>query len=188
MDNHKQAKEHKMIPALDIIKKFTGKPTEVQLMNEATSSEEYTSATNFCSQVGIICSYVRTNRIRISYERIGSMFGKSKQCVNDMHKNYMRGVGQDGRPTLLNNEELEQLKNYILTLHTADPYPIYPTIEEISSFIIDNFGKYLRHETIRKMISTKFFNIFKSCFGVAMDTKRMEATILDIEKNLNEEI
>ena len=183
MDYQKQAKEQKMIPALDIIKQFTGNPTEVQLMNEATSSEEFTSATNFCSQVGIICSYVRTDRIRISYVRIGNMFGKSKQCVNDMHKNYMRGIGQDGRPALLNNDELEKLKNYILMLHTAEPYSIYPTIEEISSFIIDNFVKYLKHDTIRKMISTKFYNIFKSYIGIAMYSKRMEATIYDIEKN-----
>ena len=35
-----------MIPVLDIIKQFTRNPTEVQLMNEATSSEEFTSATN----------------------------------------------------------------------------------------------------------------------------------------------
>lgn len=182
MDNLKQAKESKMIPPLPIIQDFTGNLTEVQLINEAISSEEYASSPNFCSQIGVICSYVRTERIRISYERIGAMFGKSKQCVNDMHKNYMRGLGHDGRPPSLNDEELDKLRNYILMLHTTDPYPIYPTIEEISSFIINKFGKYMRHDTIRKMISTKFFNIFKSCIGVAMDSKRMEAPILDIEK------
>ena len=143
-----------MIPPLPIIKDFIGNATEVQLIKEAISSEEYASSPNFCSQIGVICSYVRTDEIRISYSKIGAMFGKSKQCINYMHKNYIRGIGQEGRPPFLNNEELNQLKEYIYKLHTSEPFPIYPTIEEISSFIIDNFGKYLWHDTIRKMIST----------------------------------
>ena len=175
-----------MIPPLPIIKDFIGNATEVQLIKEAISSEEYASSPNFCSQIGVICSYVRTDEIRISYSKIGAMFGKSKQCINYMHKNYIRGIGQEGRPPFLNNEELNQLKEYIYKLHTSEPFPIYPTIEEISSFIIDNFGKYLRHDTIRKMISTKFIDDFKSYISVAMETKRMEATIIDIENNLKE--
>ena len=57
-----QAKVSKMIPPLPIIKDFIGNATEVQLIKEAISSEEYASSPNFCSQIGVICSYVRTDK------------------------------------------------------------------------------------------------------------------------------
>lgn len=129
LDNIQQAKAGKMIPPQEPIEDYVGNEREVSLIKTAMSTDEYKNAPNFCTQIGVICSFVRTNYIRISYTRIGKIFGKSKQSVRDMHMNYIRGPGIDGRPPLLNDEEIDKLKEYILELHTTQPYPIYPTIE-----------------------------------------------------------
>lgn len=89
--------------------------------------------------------------------------------------NYFRGHEIEGWPPLLSDEEIAKLKEYIHKLHTTQPYPIYPIIEEINVFIFINFKKQLNHDIIRKMISIQLPDSCKTCIGVAMDSKRIEA-------------
>ena len=67
-----------------------------------------------------------------------------------MHMNYLKRAGIEGKPPILNDEKIDKLKECILVLHTTQTYLTYPTIEEIYVFIVNNFKKYLNHDTMRK--------------------------------------
>lgn len=151
----------------------------------ALSSDDYINAPNFCTQVGILCNELRQPEFTVSYARIGSMFLKSGHCIRDQHQNFLRGPSKDGRPCLLTDHEIDMLEEYIFSLHTRAPFPIYPTTGDLLDFIAENFSKYLSNDTLRKIISLRFQSKFKTCDGYAMDSLRLDANINDIEDNLN---
>lgn len=49
---------------------------------------------------------------------------------------------------MLTDHELDLLKEYILSLHTKSPYPIYTTTSDFFDFIDDKFSKYLSSDTL----------------------------------------
>ena len=181
--NH--AKEAKMIPPQPIVFDLLGSEMEIEACKKAMTSYDYINAPNFCTQIGVLCNALRTPHFTVSYARIGTMFMRSGHCIRDQHQNFLRGPSKDGRPCMLTDHELDLLEEYILSLHTRSPYPLYPTTSDLLDFIDENFSKYLSSDTLRKIIYLKFNSKFKTCDGYKMDSKRLEANINDIEDNLN---
>ena len=180
-----QAKKDKMIGPFPMINRFTGNRLEVQAFSQMIQSYEYLNAPNFCTQVGLLCSVLRTEKIRVSFERIGKIFGKSKFSVRDMYNNFIRGPARDGRTCSLNDNEMNQVELYIKSLHLAQPCPSYPSYLDIALYISEKFGKNLLMDTLRKLICEKFRYKFKSCIGVPYESDRLETSITDVEQNLN---
>lgn len=134
-----QAKKDKMIGPFPMINRFTGNRLEVQAFSQMIQSYEYLNAPNFCTQVGLLCSVLRTEKIRVSFERIGKIFGKSKFSVRDMYNNFIRGPARDGRTCSLNDNEMNQVELYIKSLHLAQPCPSYPSYLDIALYISEKF-------------------------------------------------
>lgn len=61
----------------------------------------------------------------MSYARIGALFGKERISIYDQYKNYERGSSKNGRPSVLQNDEIKQLTNLIQMCHLSSEYPIY---------------------------------------------------------------
>ena len=97
------------IQALPMITDFERTEEEVEAFYYATNQEEFIYANTFCKQIGILCTYLRTEYLNVSYGRIGNLFGKSRSTVYDQYKNYMRVEGINGRPPSLTQEEMEYL-------------------------------------------------------------------------------
>ena len=113
----------------------------------------------FTDQIGILCKYLRSNELLVSYERIGKMFNKSRFAVFNHHTNYLRGYRYDGQPTIFSNEDI--LQNKIKELHSSFP-PKYPTYAEILGMINEMFNNTIRIDTLRKMVNSNWNQIFKT--------------------------
>lgn len=100
--------------------------------------------------------------MNISYGRIGNLFGKYLSTVYNQYKNYIRGEGKNWRPPSLTEEEIETIIQYIQSLHTKTDYPVFPTFDDIQDFIIDNFLKNIKDDTIRCIIERTLGNYFET--------------------------
>lgn len=169
-------------PPKKLLNDFKGNEMEVALFKEVTSSSQFKGAFTFSDQIGIICKTMRSDTIRVSYQRIADVFGVSRQLVRKDHQKYIRGIGIDGRPSKLNQEELNQIENEIRMLHLMESYP---SIDYISTFISTRFHKFLYTDTIRHIIRNNFKGKFKSLPGVPMEDNRLNVNINQIEENIN---
>ena len=75
-----------MIPALSIIQNFQGSPIEQHAYQLAIEHEDFRSARTFCEQIGILCNFLRNDRINVSYQRIGKLkITKEDQLLAAVH-------------------------------------------------------------------------------------------------------
>lgn len=155
---------------------------ESESFRNAMDDIQFKLASSFTDQIGILCRYLRKGRIQVSYERIGKIFHKTRFCVLHHHKKFLRGQRKDGRPLSLNADELEQLKEEILRLHSLSP-PTYPTYEEILDYIKEEFGKDLYQDTFRKLVLQQLGDIIRPCIAKPIDENRMDVDVQDIEHN-----
>lgn len=161
---------------------FQGTEEETQVFTELIKNQAYIFCNTFIEQVGFLCENLRNEKIRVKYRQIGDVFGISRQKARKLHMKFTRGIGRDGRPPCLNENELDILEREIKRLHSMS---IYPTINQITKFIYGNFNKYIYVDTIRHILYTKFSEKFKNCPGVPLEDKRFQVSIMDIENNLN---
>ena len=169
-------------PPQPMIGSFRGTPDETNAFNELIKQNTFIFANTFIEQVGFLCENLRTETMQVKYRQIGDVFGISRQKARKLHMKFKRGVGRDGRPPCLTQEEFNILEKEIKRMHSLS---IYPTINQITKFIYTTFNKYIYVDTIRHMISIKFSDMFKSCVGIALEDKRFKVSIQDIENNLN---
>lgn len=161
---------------------FHGTEEESKAFNELIQKDAYIFANTFIEQVGFLCENLRTQKIRVKYRQIGDVFGISRQKARKLHMKFMRGVGRDGRPPCLTEEEIILLDNEINRLHNLS---IYPTVNQIAKFIYSTFNKYIYIDTIRHILSSKFAKKYKNCPGIGLEDKRFQVSIANIENNLN---
>ena len=180
-----QHKASKYLRKQAIINKF--KPlsiAESEAYNSAINDAFYQICETYTDQIGILCRYLRSNGLLVSYERIGKIFNKSRFIIYNHHANYLRGYRFDGRPSILSKEE-DALKNKIKEMISSFP-PQYPTYGEILEMINEMFEKTIQIDTLRKIVNTSWSDIFRTCVGKAMDSDRVEVPVEAIENNLNE--
>ena len=173
-----------MIPALPILHDFEGSIEEKEAFQKALQDVEFQQATTFCEQVGSLCRYLRTDKILVSYGRIGMVFEESKDCVKTQNNNYNRGPGIDGRPPSLTTEQIQKVIDEIRKYHLNSP-PVYPTFELIADFIFLNFDKNICPDTLRHLFYQKMGSYFKTCLGKPMEDKRLECNTFELELNIN---
>lgn len=80
-----------MIPALNIVNEFKGSLLEVQEFQKAIKRPDFVYATTFREQIGIICEHIHNNFIKVSYKRIGEVFGENKYAVRNQHNRFLYG-------------------------------------------------------------------------------------------------
>ena len=97
---------------------FHGTEEESKAFNELIQSDTYIFANTFIEQVVFLCENLRTQTIFVKYHQIGDVFGISRQKARKLNLKFMRGVGRDGRPPCLTNEEIILLDNEINRLHS----------------------------------------------------------------------
>ena len=78
---------------------------EADLFNQCIHSKEYLSATCFCEQVGVFCSYLRNEECHVSFARIGLLFGKNSMSTKYQNDKYIGETKQNGRPPTLDENE-----------------------------------------------------------------------------------
>lgn len=113
------------------------------------------------------------------------MFGKTRSTVYDQYKNYIRGDAKNGRPPSLSDEEIQTVIQYIHSLHTNSEFPVFPTFDDIQDFIIENFHKEIKDDTIRCIIERTLSDYFKTVDAKPIEVKRMAVQLSDIENNIN---
>ncbi|KAK8866470.1 hypothetical protein M9Y10_009433 [Tritrichomonas musculus] len=115
--------------------------------------------------------------MQVKHRQIGDVFRISRQKARKLHMKFKRGVGRDGRPPCLTQEEFNILEKEIKRMHSLS---MNPTIIQITKFIYTTFNKYIYVDTIRNLISIKFSDMFKNCVGIALEDKRFNVSIQDI--------
>ena len=174
-----------MIPALPIVNDFQGTILEIQEYKNAINRPDFIFATTFRQQVGIICEHIHNNFIKVSYERIGKVFNENKYAVRHQHNKYLYGKNTNGRPSKLNDEQIQKVIQKIYSYHTNPGFSIYPGFGDIEEFIFNEFNIQIKRDTLRHIINLKLSNIFKTVIGKPMDSKRIEANFISIDMNLN---
>lgn len=172
--------------SLPIIKPLQGSPEEENAYFLAVMSPEFQNAQTFTQQIGILCQHLRNSMIRVSFERIGSIFNKTRQCVEYHNDQYYKDSKPNGRPPDLTEEQLMQVQNEIIRLLTNPDGPIYPTYEEISDFIYFSFDIIIDPSTLRHYLHEKFNGLFKTATGIPLEYQRLFLNIKNLEENLKE--
>lgn len=169
-----------------IINQFEGTEEEICAYNFAISQHEFIYARSFCEQVGILCSYLRNSSINVSFSRIGNIFDVSRSTIFDQLKNYTRGESVNGRPPILNDDEVFNLVSYIQGCHINNEYAIYPTFQDIQDYIHEVFHKDMRYNTLYNLITCELSDIFETRKAKPMEMARMEVPTNLIEENINQ--
>lgn len=143
-------------------------------------SDEFLMARDYRDQVGIMCRVLRDEMDNsFSYEKIGCFFepNKSPSAILQQEKKYKEGSKQNGRPPLLSDEEIETLKILIQERIEDEGYPSY---EDISDIIVDNFNKFIALPSIRTII--KRLEEFKVVKAAPIESGRYYCQLDDIKK------
>lgn len=128
----------------ELIGDIKGTEEEEEAFRIAKSHPLFIEATSFRDQVGILCTYLRNEQVRVSYERIAKLFpDTTKQTVQNQYNKYSRTPKGIGRPEKLNEEDIQKNYEEIIRLHSHQPYPIYPTFNDIFDFV---------HLTLKKLL------------------------------------
>ena len=154
-----------------------------QMITDVIQSDEFSQCTNYREQVGVLCTALRENvDIPVPYERIGSIFNlpKSAAAIREQYIKYKNGTRANGRPSLLDENEMQLLKELIMKKIDEEGFPTY---EDVSDMIIEHFGKYLAIASIRGII--KKMPEFTSATAVPMEQGRYDCPFQDIETYYN---
>ena len=89
---------------------FKGTLSEQNAFFLTIMDPNYWHAQSFTDQIVILCSYIRNDTIRVSFERIGSQFGKTKQCMQKHFEKYQKERLPNGRPSILSGTEMAGLQ------------------------------------------------------------------------------
>ncbi|KAK8882009.1 hypothetical protein M9Y10_044648 [Tritrichomonas musculus] len=129
-----------MIPALPIVNDFQGTILEIQEYKNAINRPDFIFATTFRQQVGIICEHIHNNFIKVSYERIGKVLNENKYAVRHQHNKYLYGKNTNGRPSKLNDEQIQKVIQKIYSYHTNPGFSIYPGFDDFEEFIFNEIN------------------------------------------------
>ncbi len=143
---------------------------EATAIRKLKESVDFTYATTFREQVGIACSFLRTDECRISYSRLATMFNVNKGSIKDQESKYRFGVLSDGRPPSFSKAELDAIYDYIDNALNNNCV----TFDEISDFVYLKFQKDVLKDTLRHVIRNEFGDDFKTVIGLPLDSKRVD--------------
>ena len=170
-----------------IVCEFTGTEDEVNAYEVAKMHPLFTNAESFRDQIGLLCTYLRNEQVHVSFERIARLFpNTTKQSVQKQYIKFNKLPQKVGRPEKLDDEDIRKISDEITKLHNHQPYPIYPTYQDIFDFVRFTLKKIVKMDTLRKIIHNKLSEKFKSCIGVSMEMTRLMASLLDLENNLEQ--
>lgn len=172
-----------MIPKLEIKFDLNGTKEEEDAFKKAISQENFINAKSFRDQIGLLCQFLRNDELHISYQRIGYVFGETSHCAMMQHKKFLKGSLCDGRPPCLNDDEIENVKNFVKKLHTESK--VFPTYNDVQEYIFSRFRKSLLPDTVRHLFRIKLQDEFHTVPGEPMEQKRIDAKLANIEQNLN---
>ena len=114
MKHHPNPHDKDLEPAREFVEPFyTTDAREQFYFSIAIESEEFKNAVFFRQQVGVLCRFLRTDTIRVSFERIAQIFGKNKNSIKYQLEKYLNGPNINGRPPLLNSQQRIFLENEI---------------------------------------------------------------------------
>ena len=165
-------------PPLQMVKDFNGTQDEIDAFHQMLNSEEYINAATFRDQIGVMCNYLRNDKVRVSFQRIGDLFDKQKASIRQQFTKYKRGPVSLGRVP-----ELSKVQRYIISqeIHKFHEKKHFPTYDEISDLIYLKFSKHINQDTLRNYFQEDLKDEFSTCQGVAMDSDRFNATEKSID-------
>ena len=83
MKHHPNPHDKDLEPAREFVEPFYSTDARDQFyFSIAIESEEFKNAVSFTKQVGMLCKFLRTDTIHVSFERIGKIFGKNKSSIS----------------------------------------------------------------------------------------------------------
>lgn len=171
-----------MIPKLEIKFDLRSTKEEEDAFKKVTQSESFINAKSFRDEVGLLCKFLRNDELHISYQRIGYIFGETSHCTMMQHQKFLKASLCDGRPPSLNDDEIENVTNFVKRLHTESK--VFPTYNDVQEYIFSRFRKSLLPDTVKHLFRTKLHNEFHSVLGEPREQKRIDAKLTDIEQNL----
>lgn len=81
-------------------------------------------------------------------ERSGISFGERKRT--GAYTILLKLPQKVGRPEKLDDEDIRKISDEITKLHNHQPYPIYPTYQDIFDFVMFTLKKIVKMDTLRK--------------------------------------
>ena len=113
------------------------------------NSEEYINAATFRDQIGVMCNYLRNDKVRVSFQRIGDLFDNQKASIRQQLTKYKRGPVGLGR-----TPELSKVQRFIISqeIHKFHEKKHFPTYDEISDLIYLKFNKHINQDTLRNYL------------------------------------
>ena len=97
-------------PPLQIVKDFNGTQDEIDAFHQMLNSEEYINSATFRDQIGVMCNYLRNDKVRVSFQRIGDLFDNQKASIRQQLTKYKRGSVGLGR-----TPELSKVQRFIIS-------------------------------------------------------------------------
>ena len=174
------------LPPMNMINEFQGTQEEVSAFNFAINQNEFKYARCFRDQIGILCAYLRNKSISVSFGRIGAVFGATRSTVFDQYQNYIRGNAKNGCPSVLNEDEVQQIISFIIMCHTNQDQTISPTFDDIDNFISQYFNKTIKRDTLENIVVNQLRELFSTRAGRPMEIDRLQLKTVDIENNINQ--
>lgn len=114
-----QRSTKELIGPQHIICNLIGTEEEERQFKRIIDSDDYKSASSFREQVFILCNQLRSNDAPISFERVGRVFGKSKQAIWSQYKKSLQG-------TVMADQLSYHLKSYFKSRITLASFILIP--------------------------------------------------------------
>lgn len=148
---------------------------------EAVEDFRFRNARTFREQCYILCSLLHnpdTDKPIISYDTIGMLFEERKThwFIIDEYKKYNEIMKAPHRPYLITDEELQQIEEELKRCKDD-----YPTIEDLSIFIMLTFKKYPSRQTIKRIVLERIKG-YKLVPVKGIDDQRYAAQLEDIKE------
>ena len=150
-----------------------------EILIQIINLEEFKNCETLRAQIGLVCSFIRTNEIKIPYRVIGLFFGKNKKTIRDHYQKFIEGVKNPGRPPIFLPNEIRQIYEKIIEgYENHDPM----TFNDLVSFIGNEYAKYPEIGTLRSLVHR--IEGLKTIIGIPMEKERVMVTNESISKHL----
>ena len=107
--------------------------------------------------------------LRFTHEQLASVFGITRQSLEELYKKETTERKLPHRPSLLNESQHVQLKSFMISTFQTQNFIF---LEEIQSFIESKFGLQLKPDSLRHMIKGKYKDIGKYSIAKPIEDTR----------------
>lgn len=170
-----------------LVRAYTGlkaKSTGLTVLKEQAwadciTSEEFKNLKSQREQIVYLFDHLCVDGIaKFSHTEIADQFGISRQAAEQAYKKGTGETLEPHRPAILKQNEIESVCVFIDEMFSCAKFFL---IDEIWQFVADKYSRYLRPDTLRKMLFSKFAHKGKIVDGIPLETCRFDVEIEAID-------